>query len=78
MPCWEFTRKQPADYQEKILPKKIPKMSVEAAVTMGRQEWTGAMGGITVFGASAPGGTCMDKVAFDAACDAYSMLRLCC
>merc|ERR1712032_1045976 len=67
MPCWELFRKQPADYQEKILPKNVPKMSVEAAVTMGWQEWADAMVGINVFGASAPGGTCMDKFGFNAA-----------
>jgi len=67
MPCWELFRQQPADYQEKILPKNVPKMSVEAAVTMGWQEWADAMVGINVFGASAPGGTCMDKFGFNAA-----------
>merc|ERR1719151_39570 len=67
MPCWELFRQQPESYREKILPKNVPKMSVEAAVTMGWQEWADAMVGINVFGASAPGGTCMDKFGFNAA-----------
>merc|ERR1712241_1135160 len=67
MPCWELFREQPASYQEQLLPKGTPKMSVEAAVTMGWQEWADAMVGINVFGASAPGGTCLDKFGFNAA-----------
>merc|ERR1712113_1258418 len=67
MPCWELFREQPASYKEDLLPKNIPKMSVEAAVTMGWQEWADAMVGVNVFGASAPGGTCLDKFGFNAA-----------
>merc|ERR1711920_651017 len=65
MPCWELFREQPASYKDGLLPKNVPKMSVEAAVTMGWQEWADAMVGINVFGASAPGGTCMDKFGFN-------------
>merc|ERR1712129_238927 len=67
MPCWELFREQPASYKEDLLPKNIPKMSVEAAVTMGWQEWADAMVGVDVFGAYAPGGTCLDKFGFNAA-----------
>merc|ERR1711933_153285 len=66
MPCWELFREQSASYKEDLLPKNIPKMSVEAAVTMGWQEWADAMVGVNVFGASAPGGTCLDKFGFNA------------
>merc|ERR1712151_746314 len=41
------------------------KIRVEAAVTMGWGEWADAFVGINVFGASAPGGTCMDKFGFN-------------
>merc|ERR1712003_364749 len=64
MPCWELFRAQPASYKDALLPKDVPKMSVEAAVTMGWGEWADAFVGINVFGASAPGGTCMDKFGF--------------
>jgi len=65
MPCWELFREQPAEYKDAILPAGVPKMSVEAAVTMGWGEWADAFVGIDVFGASAPGGTCMDKFGFN-------------
>merc|ERR1711897_87957 len=65
MPCWELFRSQPESYKEALLPKSVPKMSVEAAVTMGWDEWADAFVGINVFGASAPGGTCMDRFGFN-------------
>merc|ERR1712107_803444 len=65
MPCWELFRAQPDSYKDALLPKDVPKLSVEAAVTMGWGEWADAFVGINVFGASAPGGTCMDKFGFN-------------
>jgi len=65
MPCWEFFRAQSSEYKDALLPKSVPKMSVEAAVTMGWGEWADAFVGIDVFGASAPGDTCMDKFGFN-------------
>merc|ERR1711963_824670 len=65
MPSWELFRAQPDSYKDALLPKDVPKMSVEAAVTMGWQEWADAFVGINVFGASAPGDTCMDKFGFN-------------
>merc|ERR1719183_1718968 len=64
MPCWELFRSQPESYKEALLPKSVPKMSVEAAVTMGWGEWADSFVGINVFGASAPGGTCLDRFGF--------------
>mmetsp|Transcript_48694 Transcript_48694/g.89826 ORF Transcript_48694/g.89826 Transcript_48694/m.89826 type:complete len:779 (-) Transcript_48694:118-2454(-) len=66
MPCWELFRAQSAEYKEKILPKDVPKLSVEAAITMGWDEFADGFVGINTFGASAPGGTCMDKFGFNA------------
>jgi len=65
MPCWELFRSQPASYKDALLPKGVPTMSVEAAVTMGWGEWADAFVGVDVFGASAPGGTCLDKFGFN-------------
>merc|ERR1711862_906851 len=65
MPCWELFRAQPESYKEALLPKSVPKMSVEAAVTMGWGDWADAFVGINVFGASAPGGTCLDRFGFN-------------
>merc|ERR1712014_249867 len=61
----ELIRAQPASYKDALLPKGVPTMSVEAAITMGWGEWADAFVGINVFGASAPGGTCMDKFGFN-------------
>jgi len=65
MPSVEVFREQPADYKDKLLPKGVPTMSVEAACTSGWDEFSTAQVGINVFGASAPGGTCMDKFGFN-------------
>merc|ERR1711972_123083 len=65
MPSWELFRSQPDSYKDALLPKDVPKMSVEAAITMGWGEWADAFVGINVFGASAPGGTCLDKFGFN-------------
>jgi len=64
MPCWELFREQPASYKDSLLPKGVPTMSVEAAITMGWDEWATAHVGIDCFGASAPGGTCMENFGF--------------
>mmetsp|Transcript_5920 Transcript_5920/g.12963 ORF Transcript_5920/g.12963 Transcript_5920/m.12963 type:complete len:103 (+) Transcript_5920:2-310(+) len=66
MPCWELYREQSAEYKDKLLPKDVPKLSVEAAVTMGWGEFADGFVGINCFGASAPGGTCLDKFGFNA------------
>eukprot|EP00971_Amphidinium_carterae_P103579 2050926-Amphidinium_carterae.2 len=39
MPCWELYREQSKEYKDKLLPKDVPKLSVEAAVTMGWGEF---------------------------------------
>merc|ERR1719160_1014395 len=65
MPSAEIFRSQPESYKQALLPKKVPKMSVETAVTTGWGEWTDAHVGINTFGASAPGDTCLDKFGFN-------------
>jgi len=67
MPSWELYRAQPDSYKDSLLPKSVPKLSVEAAITMGWGEWADAHVGINCFGASAPGGTCMEKFGFSVA-----------
>eukprot|EP00929_Paragymnodinium_shiwhaense_P036646 TRINITY_DN1960_c0_g2_i2.p2 TRINITY_DN1960_c0_g2~~TRINITY_DN1960_c0_g2_i2.p2 ORF type:complete len:302 (+),score=83.97 TRINITY_DN1960_c0_g2_i2:52-906(+) len=67
MPSWELYRGQSAEYKEKLLPKNVPKLSVEAGVTMGWSEFSDAQIGIDRFGASAPGGVCLEKFGFSAA-----------
>lgn len=58
MTSWEIFDKQPADYQESVLPSSIKaRVSIEAGTTLGWQKYIGDAGiaiGIDRFGASAP------------------------
>jgi len=59
MPSWELFAEQPEGYRRQVLPPAIPRLAVEAGVTLGWREIvgeTGAVIGIDRFGASAPGG----------------------
>jgi transketolase len=68
MPCWELFDEQDAAYQESILPKAVTKrLSVEAGSSMGWHRFVGSAGdtvSIDTFGASAPGGICLEKFGF--------------
>ena len=68
MPSWELFEAQTADYKESVLPKAVTKrLSVEAACSFGWHKYVGTEGdtvSIDTFGASAPGGTCMEKFGF--------------
>jgi transketolase len=58
MPSRELFGAQPEAYRRQVLPTELPKLSIEAGVTMGWREIVGdggAMIGIDRFGASAPG-----------------------
>jgi transketolase len=68
MPSWELFEAQDAAYKESVLPKAVKKrVSVEAGITLGWHKYVGDEGaaiGIDRFGASAPGGICMEKFGF--------------
>ena len=67
MPSCELFDEQPTDYRQEILPPGVPRISVEAGSPMGWREYVGDSGaviGIERFGASAPGGTVLDKFGF--------------
>jgi transketolase len=68
MPSWECFDEQDAAYKESVLPKAVTKrVAVEAACSMGWHRFVGIDGGLVTidrFGASAPGGVCMDKFGF--------------
>jgi len=58
LPCWRLFDEQPASYRDSVLPPGIPRVSVEAGVTMGWERYVGPSGesiGLDRFGASAPG-----------------------
>ena len=68
MPCWELFENMPEEYRERVFPKDITaRIAVEAGVPMGWERYVGTGGaviGIDHFGASAPGGTLMEKFGF--------------
>ncbi len=68
IPCWELFENMPEEYRERVLPKDITaRIAVEAGVPMGWERYAGTGGaviGIDHFGASAPGGTLMEKFGF--------------
>jgi len=68
MPCVELFEEQSESYKEEVLPSKIRhRLVVEAAETFGWHKYIGLDGdSVTMnnFGASAPGGLCMEKFGF--------------
>ncbi|MFM7424965.1 MAG: transketolase [Elainella sp.] len=68
MPSWELYEAQDAAYKESVLPKAVTKrLTVEAGISMGWCKYAGSEGEIVAidsFGASAPGGVCMEKFGF--------------
>ena len=68
MPSWELFEKTGQEYKDQVLPPDVPaRMAVEAGLAMGWRRYVGDDGmviGITGFGASAPGGTVMEKFGF--------------
>jgi len=69
MPCFELFEQQSESYRNSVLPKGIPRVSIEAGV---KQSWgyyvgeNGAAIGMTRFGASAPYKTLYEKFGFTA------------
>ncbi len=58
MPSWELFAEQAEEYRNQVLPAAVPRLAVEAGVTLGWRDIvgdTGAVIGIDRFGASAPG-----------------------
>lgn len=68
MPCWELFDEQDGAYRESVLPAAVKKrLAVEAGSSFGWCKYTGTDGdvvGIDSFGASAPGGVCLEKFGF--------------
>jgi transketolase len=68
MPSWELFEASPQNYKDSILPPAVTaRVAVEAGITMGWERYVGngnPVIGIDHFGASAPGGTVMEKFGF--------------
>jgi transketolase len=65
MPCWELFERASKNYRDMVLPPQVTaRVAVEAGISMGWERYVGSRGaviGINRFGASAPGGTVMQK-----------------
>lgn len=69
MPSWDMFEMQSEEYKKSVLPEGLPKVAVEAGVTLGWSRYTCSEDnviGINKFGASAPGGTVMKEYGFTA------------
>jgi transketolase len=71
MPSWELFERTSQAYKVAVLPPEVTaRVAVEAGISMGWERYVGNRGavvGIDRFGASAPGGTVMDKFGMKAA-----------
>jgi transketolase len=58
LPCWELFDAQPEAYQQSVLPPGVPRVAVEAGVSLAWAHYlegdNGAVVGLNRFGASAP------------------------
>jgi transketolase len=65
MPSWELFERASKNYRDKVLPPNVTaRVAIEAGISMGWEQYVGSQGvviGIDRFGASAPGGTIMEK-----------------
>lgn len=68
MPSWELFEKSPQNYRHTVLPPQVPlRLAIEAGSGMGWERYVGDSGSVIAmdrFGASAPGGTLMEKMGF--------------
>lgn len=68
MPSWELFEENSTDFKNRILPPAIKnRIAVEAGISMGWERYVGPKGkviGIDGFGASAPGGTVLQRYGF--------------
>jgi transketolase len=62
MPSWELFAAQDGGYREEVLPAGLPKVSVEAGISMGWERWVDRSVSIERFGASAPGLETLEKL----------------
>ncbi len=62
MPSWELFEQQDEDYRETVLPEDLPTLAVEAGIAMGWERYADDVVSIERFGASAPGGTVLEKL----------------
>jgi len=64
MPSCELFRAQSRQYKDELLPRSVPKLSIEMSTTYAWCEFVDGCIGINSFGASAPGPVCTEKFGF--------------
>jgi transketolase len=68
-PSWKIFEEQTAAYKASVLPAGVPKLAIEAGVTLGWWKYVGSDGdviGLERFGASAPGPKVLAELGFSA------------
>jgi len=68
LPSWEIFEQQSSDHKQSVLPDGIPRITLEAGVTVGWERYAGsrdAIIGLDRFGASAPGGVAYAELGFN-------------
>jgi transketolase len=76
MPSWELFEAQDDAYRASVLPPDLPAVSVEAGIRMGWERYADSFVSIDRFGASAPGGTVLEKLGITPANVADHVRRL--
>ena len=79
MPSWELYEQQSPDYRSYILPPDVPKVAIEAGVTLGWSKHVGSQGdiiGLNHFGASAKGDVVYAELGFNVENVVNRVLRL--
>ena len=69
MPSWEIFKEQEEEYRNKVIPKDIPKVVIEAGITFGWKDIVGDNSiviGMEGYGLSAPGDVLMKEFGFTA------------
>jgi transketolase len=66
MPSWELFDEQSEAYRRSVLPADVPRLSVEAAASLGWERWANASVALDRFGASAPGAVALANFGFTA------------
>jgi transketolase len=69
LPCWHLFRRQPAAYQDEVIPPGALLLAVEAGCTLGWKPYVGPaidVVGVDRFGLSAPGPVVMAELGFTA------------
>jgi transketolase len=70
LPCWELFQAQTPEYQEEVLPTRLPVLVLEAGVSLGWRPYIKPSADVEVigvdrFGASAPGKLVLEKYGFN-------------